>query len=431
MARTAINPQTTQISLESFKTITDTDGTFTTWTDIVNEGKQSLPVNYEIIEGSIKGYTEITGGNIIFDNIETKNVAEFRDDLERNNVLTQDKIIMYIRDEFMIPFEYSILDRKSAVDWGNIISASFTQAFLSKRDFENALSIDALYKYCLASGNFIIVPNANTTQTDAEGNIDDKAYKSVAVQMRKIFNKASRTRTPFSKGFTQKMVRWLVGQDFSLDMMNAQTAYWTGSEKAYTEFKEQDRVYKMLNIEYKTSLYLQDEFQMAEFKKSDGTIMNEGSGTGNWIRPMDFTELVATYYYPEAIALYKNTIGETVVPKMNSRTYKVWTQLWRQGAAMKPIYQNMNKIFISKLPRFVDYTDFNGNSVDEIDTNTLDGMNKLRENLKNEQPDLYQAFSKPLEQSEFDAWKTTNIIKWKGGNEAPATSPKGKKKDKK
>ena len=38
-------PQSTNVTFETFKSITDSKGQFTTWTDIINKAREVLPIN--------------------------------------------------------------------------------------------------------------------------------------------------------------------------------------------------------------------------------------------------------------------------------------------------------------------------------------------------------------------------------------------------
>ena len=59
-------PQSTNVTFEAFKSITDSKGQFTTWTDIINKAREVLPINNEILGAPFKSMEEVTGDNIVF-----------------------------------------------------------------------------------------------------------------------------------------------------------------------------------------------------------------------------------------------------------------------------------------------------------------------------------------------------------------------------
>ena len=231
------SPQSTNVTFETFKSITDSKGQFTTWTDIINKAREVLPINNEILGAPFKSMEEVTGDNIVFSNVTTKFVEYFRDDLSDNNKLELDKMVMFLYNDFMTSYDYNWIDQKSTYEWSSIIADQISQMFLTKQDISNALAVDEIQKIALALGNFTIIPNADKLMKKQDGTIDYSVAKTIGLFQQRIINQYRTKRTKYAKGIDPNEFSWVNSYDFSLNLLASLTAGYSASNDAYRDIQ--------------------------------------------------------------------------------------------------------------------------------------------------------------------------------------------------
>lgn len=417
----------TKISLQTFKTITATDGTFSTWTDIIQTAMRELPLNTEILGAPFKSLEEVgVGENVEFKNISTKFIETYRTELDENNKLEFNKMIMFINDDFMAPFEYSILDQKSASEWAALVSGSINQMFISKQDVANMLALDEIQKIALALGEFTIVTDGDKLPKKQDGSINWEAYKMIGHEMVYHLIDKSRQRTKFSKGIDPNRIKWVNNPKFGLNLLMAQTNNYSGSDRAYGDQLSKDRSYSFYGTDFTQSIYLGDKIGMNEFKvaagkPSAGTKQNAGSWTGNIVKPFDFEHILSLAWIPDSVLYYGHNLTETDVPAINNRNTRIMTFAWRAQVAILPILAQFNHLFITKLPTIPGYTDKSGNVIAAYNLNTYNEYVNWKKKIREQQPMLYSALidadgytSNGVKDSgAWTKWITANTLTWK------------------
>lgn len=418
---------TTNISLETFKTITSSDGTFSTWADIIERARAALPVNEEIFGTPFKSMKEVTGDNIVLENTTTKFVEYLRDDLSKNNKLELDKMVMFLYEDYMSPFEYSIRDQKSAKDWASIISEAINQMFISKQDVSNALAADEIVKVALALGNFTIVENASEILIGADGTLEEKAFKTVGIQMRRLLNKYRTKRTKFAKGIDINRLKWVNSYDFSLNLLGSLTA-GSASDKAFEATQNKNTLQMFLGTPFTQSMYLGTDFDMGEFTPDagaqNGNIQNEGSFTGNLTKPYQLKNVFSISWLPESLLYYGHNFTQTDVPKTNSRTERVISFMWRAQVAILPIFAGFNHIFLDSLPNYKSYVKRNGDVVPAYNLSNFDDYKRFKLELRKSQPMLYNTLidengitgNGVKDSGTWSTFISDNTLEWAGKN---------------
>lgn len=385
-------PITTPITLEAFKTITASDGKFTTWTDIINFARTVLPINEEILGAPFKSMQQVTGDNIVLENISTKFVEQLRTELTDNNKLELNKMVMYLYNDYMTSFEYSILDQKSAADWSTILSDSIEQMFITKKDISNMLALDELQRIAIALGEFTII----TGGADLPAQVADyPKFKKIGAHIVRYLANLRRKRTKFSKGINTNRIQWVNSPEFGLNLLLSQTSSYSGSNAAYRDTQTQRTVYEFFGTQFTESTYLGSNIGMNEFKVignangNQGQVQNAGSGTGNIIKPFQFDHLLSIAWLPESLLYYGHNFTQTDVPQVNNRMERVITFAWRAQVAISPIFAGFNHIFVKALPNFASYIDRNGKTVPAVDTSNYDQWLAMKKAIRAEQPMLY------------------------------------------
>ena len=366
-------PQSTNVTFEAFKSITDSKGQFTTWTDIINKAREVLPINNEILGAPFKSMEEVTGDNIVFSNVTTKFVEYFRDDLSDNNKLELDKMVMFLYNDFMTSYDYNWIDQKSTYEWSSIIADQISQMFLTKQDISNALAVDEIQKIALALGNFTIVPNADKLMKKADGTIDYSVAKTIGLFQQRIINKYRTKRTKYAKGIDPNEFSWVNSYDYSLNLLASLTAGYSASNDAYRDIQTKNTQQDFLGKKYTESIYLGNDLPMGEFTttinntssvggfpQSGQYKANAGIHTGNLVKPFELKHIFSLFWLPRSLAYYGHNFQVSDRPSTNSRSKSVITFSWRSQVAIIPIFADFNHIFITKMPVFSSYVKRDG-----------------------------------------------------------------------
>ena len=408
-------PQSTNVTFETFKSITDSKGQFTTWTDIINKAREVLPINNEILGAPFKSMEEVTGDNIVFSNVTTKFVEYFRDDLSDNNKLELDKMVMFLYNDFMTSYDYNWIDQKSTYEWSSIIADQISQMFLTKQDISNALAVDEIQKIALALGNFTIIPNADKLMKKADGTIDYSVAKTIGLFQQRIINQYRTKRTKYAKGIDPNEFSWVNSYDFSLNLLASLTAGYSASNDAYRDIQAKNTQQDFLGKKYTESIYLGNDLPMGEFtttiKNNTGNVggfqdgphkANAGIHTGNLVKPFELKHIFSLFWLPRSLAYYGHNFQVSDRPSTNSRSKSVITFSWRSQVAIIPIFADFNHIFITEMPKFSSYVKRDGSvepaynlnkwSATEAVSDPTPGAQGYKEfvlKIRQEQPMLY------------------------------------------
>lgn len=401
-------PQSTNVTFETFKSITDSKGQFTTWTDIINKAREVLPINNEILGAPFKSMEEVTGDNIVFSNVTTKFVEYFRDDLSDNNKLELDKMVMFLYNDFMTSYDYNWIDQKSTYEWSSIIADQISQMFLTKQDISNALAVDEIQKIALALGNFTIIPNADKLMKKADGTIDYSVAKTIGLFQQRIINQYRTKRTKYAKGIDPNEFSWVNSYDFSLNLLASLTAGYSASNDAYRDIQAKNTQQDFLGKKYTESIYLGNDLPMAEFSRPKNgqpqqmETYNAGIHTGNLVKPFELKHIFSLFWLPRSLAYYGHNFQVSDRPSTNSRSKSVITFSWRSQVAIIPIFADFNHIFITALPKFSSYVKRDGTVEPAYDLSKWDqaaannspsqgaqGYKEFVLKIRSEQPMLY------------------------------------------
>ena len=408
-------PQSTNVTFETFKSITDSKGQFTTWTDIINKAREVLPINNEILGAPFKSMEEVTGDNIVFSNVTTKFVEYFRDDLSDNNKLELDKMVMFLYNDFMTSYDYNWIDQKSTYEWSSIIADQISQMFLTKQDISNALAVDEIQKIALALGNFTIIPNADKLMKKADGTIDYSIAKTIGLFQQRIINQYRTKRTKYAKGIDPNEFSWVNSYDFSLNLLASLTAGYSASNDAYRDIQAKNTQQDFLGKKYTESIYLGNDLPMGEFTTtinnassvggfptSGSHKANAGIHTGNLVKPFELKHIFSLFWLPRSLAYYGHNFQVSDRPSTNSRSKSVITFSWRSQVAIIPIFADFNHIFLTKMPVFSSYVKRDGSvepaydlskwSSTEASNSPSTGAKGYKEfvlKIRSEQPMLY------------------------------------------
>lgn len=419
--------RTTPISLQTFMNITDSNGLFKTWADIRKNTLDSLPVNEDIMGTKIKAPEAIQGNNIIFENVENKNILPFIDDLtKRNNPLTLNKMIMNLYSDYMLPLEFNLMDKHSAMEWSQILSDAMSSMQIARKDLQNMIVIDELQKVCIALGRVAIVEGTDQI------NLNYQENKALGVLLGNDRINNRRNRTKFMKGYNKQLERFLISPTMSLNLLSGLTAN-SASQQAYTDQLERFEITQVFGHTYETtSMYLGLDIGMSEFTPDQGGAQtakqNVGKNTGQLIHPFFFSKLQGLLFYNDSIAYYEQNFEERIIPSPFKRYTDVLTIAFRMNAAVKPVYSAINKAYFSEIPKTESYVDLKGAVIPARDYSKKADYDALINELYQSQPQLYSMFgwngASNVDQATLTKMWDDAKIDWKG---AAGTFIKSKK----
>lgn len=425
-----LGQSTTKVSFETFKTISDSSGQFTTYADLIKLATLRLPINDEFLGASFKSITEVVGSNVELSNITNKYLEYFRSELTGNNKLEYDKMTMHIYNAYMAPFEYSSYDEKSALDWASLVAQSINKMFEVKQDIANAIALDEIQKITLGLGEFHVIKNGDKSIMTPDGSINFDAYKQLAISMIEIQNDKMKLRTKFARGINKNRWSWLNSPNFGVKLLAGQTAGYSGSNLAYLDLKNLDHATQIFGLEFRQSRYLGDYIPMQEFTPSSGTQsgqkQNTGIFTGNLVEMFDFRHLLSIGWIPDSLLYLGNQLRTTERPQTNTRLDTVLTFTWKAQAAIIPLLAHFNHAFISTVPSFASYTKVDGTTVAAMNLTQFEDWKKYNKKTLAQQPALYNHLfnsdgvpyhlvTKVTDQSSWTNYITASTIVWPGG----------------
>lgn len=404
----------TPIDLRTFMSITDSNGKFETWTDIITEHLKRNPVSEDILLTQLRAPKNVIGDNITFEYTQNKNVTIFNDNpLIGNNKLTLDKAVLFLNERFMFSFEVDITDMKSAAEWSTYLSTEIQSAYIAKKDFENMKIIETAYHFCLATGNTKLIAGVH----DRYDSTKESKYKALGIMLaeERILNRTLRNK--YFKGYNKDQDICLLSQQLSLKLQAGLTA-GSASVVAFEELKKDFQIKEFFGETYFTSkMYLGKDILSSAYQVNDtGTVHNEGIHTGQQIKNFYFQDLALLSVFKESLLYYKQEFPRREQFISTSRTKDVFTDSFKLTAAIDPNYGTVNFAAVSKIPSFPAYTDITGKNVPAMDLNTATGFNALRNNIYQEQPQLYKELGWDGNSNFDDAavkkmWKD-NTINW-------------------
>lgn len=410
-----IDIRTTPIDLATFKSITNSNGVFETWTDIINRAKDDLPINAQILGSVLKSVEEVTGDNIVFNNLENKNIYYFNDDVTKdNNSITQNKMVMMLYTDYMLPLEFNMIDQKSAIAWSTFISDAVSSMMVARQDITNLTVIDEINDLNIARGQVHILGDCDGDAPIVNGTWDYSGFKNLGAKLSKIRINAMYKRTKFSKGYNSSEVDFLISPMLSINLLNAIT-YNTAAPQAYDDFKDEFTITRINNFNYKTTLYLGQDVGMSE-ATINGALQNAGQNTGNLLKNYDFDNLQGLLVFRRSIAFFGHNYGERTLPKVGSRLIEVMSIVFRMNAGVKPVYASFNKSFFKAIPTKSSYIKTDGTVVPAKDYSKASDFNGLRNELYARQPQMYNEFfpvASNLTQAEVDKIWEDAIVNWK------------------
>lgn len=329
-------------------------------------------------------------GNTLIYNISAfGHVEDYVDTYTQKQIPTVDTTSLYLRNEYQKEVLIDHTDTKTGTDWQIFLNNTLRNLEIAKQDQTNLITIDAIYKTCLATSNYLIIPELSndTFSVDLKENERLKIVETIA----KKVNRITTSRTKYNLGMNKEKLRFIVSPDAGLILLTSKT-YTGKGDLAYKDLSSKgvgngEFLGEILGMPFYNSGYLgQNVLKMVEGTK-DST-----SWTNN-VRDYKFENLAGIVVSPETTILMKKELMlKTFDSLPNSKRHALIHNSWMVNAAMYPQLAHMNFIILSKKP-------------------TLEEVNKARAELFAQHPLLFPEFNTPITEAQLKPILEAN---WRG-----------------
>lgn len=312
-------------------------------------------------------------------------VEEYRDDFTQKQVPAIDRLTLHLSNDYQKEVSISVFDKKTGAQWNDFLAKTLANLEVVKQDQINLINIDAIYQSCLATGNYIIIPELSPERVEALS--DDERLKIVE----KIYRKAkqvTKSRTKFNLGADPNKLRFVLSDDAALVVLTAKT-YKIRDGQAYSDYSSKglgsssQYMGDYLGMPIYSSAYLGEDYLKSTDQKY----------TSNLIRDYKFSKLSGIITMPETTICLKQELMLTTFQSPTSKSHQLIHNSWSMNSAVFPQFAHLNFVILNDKP-------------------TKDEINKARSNLYAQFPSLYAEFKTPI--SEDTKINEVNKANWRG-----------------
>lgn len=365
----------TQITLQQFIGIKDSNGAFKVWTDITQtEWKENL-VNQEILGAPIylTKAKDMIGDNVPLEMPVIPGVYEV--DLTNPPVAKPRlmKLIANLSRDYWAPIVFDIRDKKSSIEWSKMVGAWSSGQWKRKSDTDNLIGVEALTNTCLAFGRYIINPvvggkgYSKEDYYDASMILVDEADEIVS--LRTDYQLGSPTSNVKVIGSYTANKNQVIGQNF-ISAANLSLEKYSSGQPG-----------QIMGYDTARTIYLGKKV----FQYKDGDSKKEQQ----YPRDFDFTNFSALIYQLDSFRAYGHAYEDTAYP-INDYNMR-YSKNWRINAIVYPGFEPLNLLVVNRAP-------------------TLEEVNAARAQLRNEQPGIYfgDKALPDIDQETLDQWNVQN-----------------------
>lgn len=312
----------TQITLQAFMSMTNSKGEFKTWGDMKDGGYLGNLVNNEVLGNVFKTPNEIVGENIFFEykTLPTGKVWE-NNSTASKPVLNR---VMFNMPEKRLQFNYTLdlFGEKEAQAWSFYIGQEDSNIWKQIQNQNNVIAIDAIKDYCIATGQFKVLPSLGTAGKTNKEYFDDTA--SIA----DIANSIMSTQTVVNLGLDIERLSIMCSPLVMREITTGISAS-NVSQGAFDNLKA-GRINNLFGYKFDTSIYLGGKGEIIEGK------------------PYDFSNVLGIVYNLDSLAFYQQTPKTTNTPSNQGEVVRAFG--WKPCAFMLPSQEHTSYILVKKLP---------------------------------------------------------------------------------
>ena len=332
----------TQITLQQFIGIENSQGLFKTYTDIIKGLDSPLLANAEVLDAPIIKPTSVIGDNVEFSNMAFGQVHNFNDKMTdfEADIETLDKLVMKLYDDYNISFKYTLMDRTSAADWASRFGQFVNGLYMSRSDINNLIAIEAIKDYCLVNGQYIILPDIDYKQ------VDTKTYNDATAVITEECNRIVTTRTQYNLGLNPDMLRMYLSYNVYQNMVRG-VNYISAANLSLEAYKS-GKFTEFLGYPTQRTMYCgQDVLKTVDQHSSN-----------NNVRDFKNRNLLGFIYSVDTLAFYERMLLiDTELRDPSSVTNRYWVYAFRANAAIRPARGQLCSLILREAPTLAEVTE--------------------------------------------------------------------------
>ncbi|WP_016829227.1 hypothetical protein [Ureaplasma urealyticum] len=274
-------------------------------------------------------------------------IEEYRDDFKQNQTPAIDRLILHLNNNYQKEINISVFDKKTSAQWNDFLYKTLANLEIVKQDQINLINIDAIYQSCLATGNYIVIPelspnNVESLTNDKQLEIVEKIYRK-AKQLNKscvIFNLGNNTpklKCIFSNFSSQIFLNAKIHNAIKAPIYDYYSNKSLGSKMQF--------LFDYLNMSIYKSEFLEE----------------------------NFLKLAGMIVFPKSITCFKQELMLKTFQNEVEKSHLTIYNLWSINSVALPQFAHLNIVILNAEP-----------SKDEID--------KAHSNLYSQFPSLYTKF---------------------------------------
>lgn len=381
----------TLVNFQQFISISQSNGAFNVWTDILaKEWKENL-TNQEVL-GVTPFLTKMVDG--IGDNIELQiQVLPGVNYLNAGNFDVQQikthKVMAHIGTDYEGSFQVDIRDQKSSVDWSRYLGNEVAGITKRRSDQNNLIAMEAIINTCLATGSYVIDPVVGSADYSKE------EYYDASQRLVRKANTLASFRSKYHLGTPVDRIKLLGSYDAIQNIVIGQN--FISSANLSLEKYSSGEPGKVMSYDNARTIYLGKK---VDFMEDVGTSAERQV----YAKSFDFTNYSALIYQLDSLRVYghyftdpiinSNMVADAITKKIN-KAIRLITFMWRINAFISPGFEPLNVLVCNRAP-------------------TLAEINAARTQLRTEQPGLYNTTLgtalPDLTQEQVDAMNEHNDI---------------------
>lgn len=330
------------ITLQAFMSMTNSKGEFKTWGDMKDGGYLGNLKNNEVLGSIFKAPVEIVGENIFYEYKIYPQGQEWDNDATASKpVLNR---VMFNLPEKRLQFNYTLdlFGEKEAEAWSFYIGQEDNNIWTQISNQNNVVAIQAIYDYCLATGQFKVLSKLGKAGQTSKDYFDETA------NIADVANAIMSTQTMVNLGLDPERLSIMVSPAVMRQITTGISAT-NVSQGAYDAIKL-GRINNLFGYNWDRSIYLGQKGEIIKTKN------------------FDFTKLLGVVYNLDSLAFFQQTPKTTNTPINQGEIVRAFG--WKPFAAMLPSQEHTSYILLSEMP-------------------TYDEINAARARLLQAQPNVY------------------------------------------
>lgn len=379
------------VNFAEFQTMTNSKGEFKTWGDLKDGGYLRNLVHPQVLTAFLKQPINFTGSNISFE-YKTLPLGDKWSATSTGDIPTLNRVMFNIdetKSRFAFKYKINRLGEKTAKDWSFFLGMQDSNIWKQINNANNAIVLDAVKKYCIATGQFKVLPNLGTM-----GKVEKDYFKDTE-NIAAVATSIMTTQTAVNLGLSADRIKIYTSPIASLNITTGLAAV-NVSQGAFGAIKKGE-INNLFGFDFDRSIYLGNKVQPFS--------------TGTY----DFSNITGVAYSLDSVGYFQHSPKTLMTPEDDEWFRRTFA--WTPFAFMLPSQEHTSYVFVKTMP-------------------TKAEINAVRAELLQEQPSAYRVLpggaSNQISDLEYQTMQAnaSDFTKMQKPNvELPPTDPRTKSVD--